>query len=176
MGTERAALDFAEKSGYEKEWANNEARLKLSSEDRAIWNCCKCTIRPHVYFDKIFIVWSVKQGVPEILDVLTVESVDATFEMGIWVHAASKLTKAKHVITHTPRRLPGLDVFVWVPFFNEIRFASNDWNDVTAPRSLRVSLCFKTRDNKQRLVEGQHYVTELHVFRDQWPQYASTRF
>lgn len=169
-----------DKATLEKEWANTEARLKLGKADKAKWGELSYTVRPYVYFDKILIVWTVVKGQPQVKDIFTVTSIDASFQGGLWVKAKSKVTGFESVINHEPRRLAtGLDVFAWLPFFNEVRYANPvDWNNPTAPRNLRLSACFKmTQSPDTRLLrEGVHYLSELHVFRDRFPQYADTRF
>lgn len=176
MGSVSSGNGF-DRAAYEKEWANAEARLKLSSDDKAFWDTCKYTVRPFVYFDKILIVWSALKGQPQIKDILAVTSVDGSFQDGLWVRMRSKVTQQEFVVNHTPRKLPGLDIFAWVPFFNELRYVSASWDDPMAPRNLRLSVCFKMRHKPDdMLVENEVYLSELHVFRDRFPQYANTRF
>lgn len=168
-----------DKPTLEKDWANEIARLKLSRDDRAVWMRLGHTIRPYVYFDKILLVWTYDRGVAQILDVFTVTTVDASFQGGLWIRALSKTTNNETIITHEPRRLaPGLDVFAWVPFFNEVRYVSADWNNPAAPRNLRVSCCLKMIEDplQGKLRDNQHYLSELHTFRAQHPQFRSTRF
>lgn len=168
-----------DKGTLEKEWANAEARLKLGKDDRAAWNKLTYTVRPYVYFDKILIVWTFEKDQPQVKDIFTVTSLDASFQDGLWVRAKSKVTGYEALLTHTPRRLaPGLDVFAWLPFFNELRFQSADWNNPAAPRNLRLAVCFKMQEHPQatRLHEGVRYLSELHTFREQFPQFRDTRF
>lgn len=167
-----------DKAGYEKSWANHAIRLKQADEEKALWSRSRYTVRPYVYFDKILIAWSVVKGEPQTDDVLTVTGMDASFTDGLWINFQSKLSgHADFVITHVPRLLPGLDIFAWVPFFNELRFASEDWDDPLAPKNLRLSACFKMRSRPdESLIEGHHYLSELHVFREKFPKFRSVRF
>lgn len=176
MGNNNTGLD---KVQLEREWANAEARLKLSKEDRNKWAEMGYTIRPFVYFDKILVAWTVVKGEPQVKDIFTVTSLDASFQGGVWVKAKGKVSGHEALFTHTPQRLaPGLDIFAWVPYFNEMRFASQDWNNLSLPRHMRLSMCFKMEGNPLdiRLREGAHYLSELHVFRSEFPQYANTKF
>lgn len=169
-----------DRPALEKQWAANEARLKLGREDKALWDAAHYTVRPYVYYNKVLLVWSIINGRPQVKEVLKVVSIDASFQDGIWLRLRAEIAKKEIQINHTPRRLlPGLDVIGWVPFFNEMRFVGGpDWNDVNARRNLRLHACFKmrSRGDEHRPVEGHDYLTELHVFRDQFPQYADTRF
>lgn len=167
-----------DKNSLEKQWAGREARLKLSPDDRALWNSSQCTIRPFVYFDKIMIAWSVEKGQPQVKEVFKVNALDVSFQDGIWLRMHAEIANRDIVINHTPRRLlPDLKVFGWVPFFNELRFVSADWADVDARKNLRLTACFKTvQSDGAPLREGAHYISALHAFREQWPQYADTRF
>ena len=172
MGNE-AGLD---KPRYEKEWSAQEARLKLSPEDRAAWDSASFTIRPYVYFNKIFIVWEFFGGQAHIKNSFTVISMDASFRDGIWVRVRDQ-DGNESVINHTPRLLGRLNVFAWIPYFNEIRYHSNEWNDPTAPKALRLAVCFKTQHNpSEPLREGSTYISELHHFRSQFPGFAKVRF
>lgn len=167
-----------DKAGYEKVWANHAARLHLSEADKTLWHASRYTMRPFVYFDKILIAWTVLKGVPQIKDILHVTSLDASFQDGIWLRVQSKVHKGpEHMVTHVPRRLPGLEIFAWLPYFNELRYASAQWEDPSLPKNLRLAVCFKMRSKPDfPLVEGEDYLSELHTFREQFPQYAHTRF
>lgn len=168
-----------EKAVLEKEWANAEARLKLGQDDKSVWSALRHTIRTFAYYDKIFVVWALIKGEPVIRDVFTVQSVDATFQGGLWIKASGKISGHEAVITQTPQRLaPGLDIFAWVPYFNELRYASGDWSNYNLPRHLRSSVCLKMRhDPEDRFLgEGVVCITEMHLFRQRFPQYSQTRF
>ncbi len=180
MGNETGGSDRTssiDRNALEKEWANREARLTLSDEDKKLWSSSRYTVRPYVYYDKILIAWHLQNGQPQVKDVLVVTGLDVSFSEGIWVRIKSKITSREVLVRHTPRRLPGLNVFCWVPFFNELRFTSGDWEDVQAKRNLRLSLCFRMPDRPDdNLAEGVDYLSELHVFREKFSQYRDTRF
>lgn len=174
-----SVLGQTDKATLERDWANAEARLKLNKLDKASWSAMGHTIRPHVYYDKILVVWQYAKGQPQVKDIFTTVAVDGSFQDGLWVMLRSKITGHESVVTHTPQRLtPDLEIFAWVPFFNEVRFVSQDWNNVNLPRNLRMGLCLKMREDprKVRLREGVDYLSELHVFRETFPQYSDTRF
>lgn len=167
-----------DKASFEKAWANAEAR-KLGKDDRAAWQRLGHTVRPFVYFDKILIVWTLKKGEPQVLDILAINGVDVDFQNGIWVNGTGKVSDHSFAITQRPQRIaPGIDIFAWLPYFNEVRYSSQDWDNPSLPRALRLSACFKMAEDPRtgRLREGAHYLSELHVFREQFPQYADTRF
>jgi hypothetical protein len=169
-----------DKTALEKQWANQEARSKLSKQDRTLWDAARHTVRPYVYFDKVLIVWTAVQGQPVIKEILKVSGLETSFQDGIWLRMHAEIAGRDITINHCPRRLlPNLDIFGWVPFFNEMRYASADWDDPGAKRNLRLHTCFKMRSDSRDIrdvVEGHDYISELHVFRAIWPQYASTRF
>jgi hypothetical protein len=164
---------------YEKQWANHEARLKLSPEDKMLWDAARHTFRPYVYFDKVLVVWSVIKGEPQIKEVFKIEGLETSFQDGIWLRLQAQIAKRTVTLSHTPRRmLPDLDIIAWVPYFNELRYASGDWEDLDSRKNLRLHACFKMRAQYPgtTLNEGQDYLSELHVFRAQFPQYAAVRF
>ena len=179
MGTSNIGERSIDKSALEREWAEDEARLKLEPEDRETWNRLGFVIRPFVYFDKILIAWSYQDGLPVIKDIFTVLYMDGSFQGGLWVRIKSKTTGVESVLRHQPQRLaPGLDIFAWLPFFNEVRFVSANWNNPTLSRAARLSACFRMVGDPRReaLLSGRDYLSELHVFREQFPQYSQTRF
>lgn len=175
MGSEASGLD---KPRYEKEWASQEARLKLDATGRHLWDSSRHTVRPYLYYNKIFIAWGIDaNGEVVVRDVFTVISMDATFRDGFWIKLRDR-NRREHLITHTPRLLGDTDIFAWVPYFNECRWHSNDWSDPAAPKSLRLAVCFKMQSDPQclPLLREQDYLSELHHFRQQFPQFAKTRF
>lgn len=173
--TGSAAID---KGALERGMASAEVRSKLSAQDRSTWEGLRWTVRPYVYYDKILIAWGLTSGQPEILDVFTVEGIECSFQQGLWARLRSRQTGKEVIVTHTPRRLaPELRIFAWLPFFNEVRFHGPDWNNPSSPKNLRVSMCFKMpMSPKEPLREGVQHLSEMHVFRDQWPQYSHTKF
>jgi hypothetical protein len=173
--TGSAAID---KGALERDMASSEVRAKLSARDRSVWEALRWTVRPYVYYDKILIAWAYTKGRPEILDVFTVESIECSFQQGMWARLRSEQLGEQVIVTHTPRRLsPELRIFAWLPFFNEVRFHGPDWHNPNSPKNLRVSMCFKMpMSPKEPLREGVHYISEMHTFREQWPEYSTTRF
>lgn len=170
-----------DRPALEKQWANQEARLKLGKEDKALWDAARYTVRPYVYYNKVLIVWAVIKGQPQIKEIFKVVGIDSNFQDGIWLRLYAEVAKREVLVTHSPRKLlPNINVFAWVPFFNELRFVSADWEDHNARRNLRLHACFKMHNSGDErnaaLAEGRDYLSELHVFREQWPQYSDTRF
>jgi hypothetical protein len=175
MGTDNGGIN---KAAYEKNWANHAARLNLDDEGKSLWNSSKYTVRPHVYFDKIMIAWMMVKGSPQVKEVFHVTGADLSLQDGVWVKMQPQIAKGlAHLVTHVPRQLPGLKVFAWVPYFIELRYASIDWDNPNAPKALRLPVCFKMQEMPAHPhMESLDYLTELHVFRDMFPQYANTRF
>jgi hypothetical protein len=172
MGSE-TGLD---KVRYEKEWAAQEARLRLDSESRSKWEASTYTFRPFIYYKKILVAWEQRGASIVVKDVFTVVSMDANFREGVWVKVRDQSGK-EHIITHTPRLLGDSNIFAWIPYFNEVRWHAGDWTDPTAPKSLRLAACFKMQYSpNDPLLDGQEYLSELHVFRHRFPEYAKTRF
>lgn len=166
------------KPALERQWATQAARKGLNRDDRALWESSRYTVRPYVYFDKVLIAWTVVKGQPQIKEIFKVIGLDVSFQDGLQVRLYAEVAKTETLITHTPHRLlPNLDVFGWVPYFNEVRYASGNWDDPLSKKNLRLCVCLKMLDRgADRVPEGQHVLSELHVFREQWPQYADTRF
>jgi hypothetical protein len=175
MGIENTGID---RSALEKRWANEQARLTMQTEeDKALWAACRYTVRPFVYYNKILLAWRPVKGQPVIQEVLTVTDINVNFQTGTWVHMKGRVSGQEVVITQVPRRiLPNLDIVAWMPYFNEMRYSSQDWENPLSTRNLRLSACFKTRDKPDLIVEGQDYLTELHMFRERFPQYSKTSF
>lgn len=169
------ALD---KSALERAMAGAEARQKLNTKDKQAWDAFRTTVRPFVYFNKILVAWTLSKGQPQILDIFTVTSANISFQDGLWIVLESKVKDEEVIIDHTPRRLSAdLQIFGWMPFFNEMRYHGPDWHDPNSPKNMRLTACFKMVAAPSSAVsEGVHYLSELHVFREQWPQYQATKF
>jgi len=161
---------------YEARWVNAEAMLKLSKAEAALWTRFRYVIRPYCYFNKIFVAWTYRQGVPIIKDVLTVMGIEVSFQEGVWMRLQSSTSAREIAINHTPRKLPNVDAFMWTPFVNEFRYAGPDWDDPNSPRNLRISSCIRMQHGHEFMEEGADYVWELHEFRSRFPQFKETRF
>jgi len=180
MGTattaSRVQLTPPERTRYEQIWAGQMARENLNPQDLLLWEQCRQVIRPHAYYNKIYVVWSLQGGAPVVRDVLAVVEASLALQTGIHIHLASRETRDNYVITASPSRIGNFEIFAWVPYFNEVRFAGRDYSK-PGGRNVRTTLCFKTfAPVGAPPVEGQDYISELHVFRKDWPAHADTRF
>ncbi len=157
---------------YELLWAA-EAVVK---PDLPAWQSYRYTSRLHAYLNKILLVWQYSNGQPEVLEVLRVQDIGLGFTTGLSV----KLTRKDGslvTVNNLPSKLPGLDVFIWLPALGEVRFTPSEWDNPRSPRTIRFGLNFKQKRNPVDGPEaGQHYLSELTGFRRMWPAFSDIRF
>jgi hypothetical protein len=165
-----------EKTQLEKSWAEHEATNKLTPTEFALWKRMGHLFKPVAYHHKIFIAWTMQGDTPQVKEVFTVQSVDCSFQAGMWITVYAKVANTHFTLDYTPRLLPGVDIFGWLPHFNEARYVSRDWSDMSQPMALRMNLCLRMMVTPERLQENRDYIQEVHVFREMFPQYSETKF
>lgn len=161
---------------YELSWAAQAVKLSCTAAELEDWRAYRYTSRLHAYRDKILLIWRYQNGQPVVVGTLRVTGISLSFASGLQI--AATLRNGEHyVITSTPSKLPSLDVFIWAPALNEVRFTPSDWENANAQRTVRFALNFKQKRNPvDGPEEGQHYLSELTGFRRMWPAFAETRF
>lgn len=173
-----AKLSEAERIRLEFTWANGAVR-EATPDDADAFQGLRHGSRMFVYPDKLLIAWSLDAGLHDgvtIHNVYRVTGIDCDFLEGIRLVLCDQQDQ-RHLISHVPIRLPGLDVFLWMPAFNEVRFTPKDWFKPMRPTQFRVGLNFKqTRSLAGGPEEGCHYFSELVDFRRRFPHLSDLRF
>lgn len=159
------SLSSEQKINFEHRWTNHLAKQHLSRPDRDLWHSHGHTKRTFAYPDKEHVIWRPTDEACEVLDVIRLIDASLSFLHGPQFKFASRLN-GSFIVTSIPSRLPGLDVFVWVPPINEVRFVPRDWDHPESQRSLRVGISFKQRHAlSYAYVVGEQYVTGMRDFK-----------
>lgn len=157
---------------YEHNWANRAVKDGLPTATKALWHTFRHASRVHAFPHRTYVVWHLVDGLPVVLDTVRIADVSLSLERGVTVLLKLSKELGCQLVSSTPSKLPGLDVFFWVPAFNEVRWCPNDWNDHGSARILRIALNFKQmRSLANGPVEGAHYLNELEDLRKLYPDF-----
>lgn len=156
-------LPANERALSEFKWASHAARMRLSREDQALFFDCTHTARLLARPGSDFVISTFTNGRAEILDSIRLVNLQLSPVTGL------RLTFERADGTHfsidpNPSKLPGLDVFFWVPAFGELRWTPYDWSDARSERELRVMFAIRTRHGFKNKVEGAHYISKASDF------------
>lgn len=160
---------------YEYRWSNHAAKYSLNASEHALWLAHRHSSRTFFHPRRRYVVWTKNEGcAAQVLDVLQLAqdghrlSMARGIELQVTRRSGDPLT-----ITSIPSKLPGLDVFLWVPAINDVRWAPLDYDEPSSERLLRVAVNFKqSRSPQQTLVEGVQYFSELATFAQLFPEYV----
>lgn len=163
-----------DKPALEREWIEWLAQA-FQGAQRRLWNRLGYVHRLAARDNSTYIIWEVVDGSPLVRDYATVVDMVASFKQGLCVKLClssdPQVINTKHFeVSHAPVQLNNYPLFMWIPFFNEMRFASYFWSNPQAARELQFSLCVKQQsDSETVLVNGEFHVTLLSKFQKQWP-------
>jgi hypothetical protein len=117
---------------------------------------------------KVFVAWRLgTNGQPQVIDMLRVEDVSATFTGGLALELSATLSKQKLKVNFHPREIvPG--VFAWIPPFAETRFCPFVHGDPESAWRLTLPMCVRTEAGRQP-APGQVQLSTAKEFRDLWP-------
>lgn len=112
---------------------------------------------------KTFIAWRLDAaGQPDVLDVLRVSDIEASFTRGLSVLFTNSTSSSVVRITTYPREIvPG--VFAWLPPYSEVRHCPHNPQDPAS--AWRLTLPMFVRDT----VGSPATFSSLKEFRDRWP-------
>lgn len=168
-------ISEAERVHLEHSWANRAIKDNGSPVDRGLWSNFRYSSRTHTHEKKRYVAWHLVDGKVEILDVLRLECASLSLDYGIGL-TLSRRDGTRHAVTSTPSRPQGLDVFFWVPAFNDVRWLPTTFADAGSERLLRVAMNFKQARGCKPAVEGTHYVEEFAEFMKHHPEHETTNF
>lgn len=155
-----------DKKHYEILWANSA----VLSSDRSKWKDFHSTNRIYLGNGKRLVVWRWTVKGPEILDVLRVTGMLADINSGVQIGMQGR--RGQFAVGHTPSLLPQAYVFLWVPFFFDLRWVPNSFDDLHGQKNMTFPVCVKTLSNpSNQLSEGADYVTEYSEFQRNWPSH-----
>lgn len=154
-------------------WAR-ELTLKQSQAEQDHWAQMKIAHRVAVNKNKFLIVWkATADGQAEVINSLKLVRMDSSLDQGMRLLFLDQVGSMVWV-DHTPRAFAGTDVFVWLPFFNNVKYGPNHYNEQTW--GIRLAINMKMRSHPDYWVHGHTYLTELPEFRARFPRFAETKF
>ena len=158
----------------EKEYAESLAEA-LDLEDYAAWQLHAVPHRVSVHRNAVLVLWRWHaDGTPEMLDAFTVTGIDLSWSRGleIMLEASSK-GRSTWSVGQRPTRLANGEIFVWTPYFPDIRYEPKPEGEGWL---LRASLCMRMKSHPDTVVAGDSYLMPVGEFRGRFPQYKNIRF
>lgn len=160
-----------DKKYYEILWANSA----VLEDEHEVWKGFHSTNRIYLRDYKKLVLWRCQDQKPSIIDTMEITDIHASFREGFSVTLNSALhpdSLSALKVTHTPKLLPFARVFIWIPYFFDLRFAPRVFDASQERKSLTFPLCIKTFSNpKIQLSEGCDYATEANSFAHDWPTF-----
>lgn len=155
-----------DKREYETRWSRQLADTHLSKEDYQLWRDYRSVDRVTLSLGTKIVHWQRKNGEPTIVSSFVLQS--ANLSDGSLKYTFDRAGE-NHIVDNVPRVLADTEVFVWVPFFNEVRHIPGNWDMATQPGYTTVGLCVWQRTNPTKIKANNHsYVTTLKVFAREW--------
>lgn len=161
-----------ERDQLEKKLAHKAAWRGLDPEDFKDWKDCGFTIKYRGHSGKTFVVWQCTGAEPKILDVYKVSDFNACLQDGLWANLADDKSN-EQLVDHTPARLGGYDIFVHIPFIQDMQYLPN--HNETA-NVLRFPLIFKQTGRPRSLVVNSVYLTDVVDLVSIFPQFTDRKF
>lgn len=159
-----------DKKPLELDWANSAVSQHLLPHLQILWNNLRSTFKTSASWRRQFILWQLTEDGPATL--YTMQAVDfvASFQGGLQLTFATP--HGPFHVSHIPAKLPGVDIFVWIPQFAEVRWAPYDYMDLSAGRHAVVPICFKLASNLPKSpTVGDEYVSTAAQLRQHFPQH-----
>jgi hypothetical protein len=172
MGT----LALADKLRYEHNWASRALKNLGDKDLSEAWHTHRCVKRSNLFLNRVLVAWHVVDGDVKVQHVFKVVGCGLSFTEGPWVVLQDE-AQHRYVIGTVPCRLGGLNVFPWLPRFNDVRFTPTEWDNANSPPMLRIAMVYRQgHDLKDGPVEGVDYLSDLNDFKRQAPKYRDARF
>lgn len=134
------------------------------------------TRRDHTYIGRNFLAWTMVQGCPIINTLFEVERFGIN-ERGLYVTfgiARPNVAGIERIrVTNHPLKLRHLDLYLWLPYFAEVRNVPIDASDPASRRRTSVPLLFKHRHRPDTgQIDGYPYFSSKGDFLALWPEHA----
>jgi hypothetical protein len=159
----------AERLHQERVW------LRRRTQGDELFEKLGCTHATYAYEGRRFVAWTVVDGKPRIEALfradaikLTAGGLAVTFDVQRPGHGLGRFTA-----TAQPEKVPGLDLFLWMPAFGDIHYVPFKWSDEHSPWRVSVSFVAKTGNRPDvGAVEGGRYFATAKEFASYWPEHA----
>ena len=118
----------------------------LPDDERTLFRKLSAIRVETAYAGRTFIVYRIdRYGDVQVLDKLEVLDLEINEEVGGSTEVRSHMTGDTFVVGYTPERVPGQDVFMWMPLHQRVRFDAipdRDDGDIVS-HSVGFNLCVK---------------------------------
>lgn len=159
----------AERLQQERVW------LRRRMQGDELFGQLACTHATYTYVGRRFVAWTVAEGKPRIEAVfrtsqinLTDAGLSVTFDVHRPGHGIGRVVASAH-----PEKVPGLDLFLWMPAFGDVHYVPFKWSDEFSPWRVSVSFVAKTANRPDvGAVEGGRYFATVKEFASYWPEHV----
>lgn len=180
-GQRNPAPTRSEQLSQEKDQVINYANLYLPEDQRKMFFDLKQAGRIGAWWNKKIVIYTAKGKDgnkvrrPVIEGVLTVESTGLTFAEGMKV-TCNYLTKdgnnEKVVLSHVPKKIKGVEIFMWVPHFSELHWVQEQTPEHKESNRLKFGLAFKARSDWTWFNRNNAFAMDLKQFKQTFPDFA----
>ncbi len=131
------------------------------------------TRRGHVYFGEYFVYWSVVGGQPAMKALMRVDNIHLG-ESGLSVRLGVVRPGQEEVETfffgHQPLKVSGLDLYLWLPAFAEVRYTPMDYSNPESKFHVSVPIVIRSLNRSDEgQDEGCSYFASKSEFVALWP-------
>lgn len=161
-----------ERDLIEKRLAQRAAWAELGPEDLKKWQACGYTVKYRAHSAKTFLIWKNTEGEPTIVDVYKINDFQADFSGGLWTCMENE-HGVEHEIGHNPSRIGDYNVFVHIPYIQNMQYLPNQTESAYV---LRFPLVFRQHGRPRSLARNETYLTDVTDFVSIFPQFADRKF
>ena len=159
-----------DKRVYETLWARHMAATTLTQADHKTWLSYRSVDKIYLGSSDRLVVWQRIAGRNQAVKHLRFVGMELCGGELTYTFSCDKTT---FVVDHFPKWFSDLQVFLWIPHFNEMRNQPDDWNHPDEPFHLTFGLSLWQKSNPvKEVVSGHSYCTTERTFLNQW---ASTQ-
>lgn len=158
------------------------ARASLGAEELFLFDSLKHVNRIGVWWNKKIVVYTAKgkrgelPKTPILEGVITVTGGGFDFDSGLSFDIEYHKSTGEIydlVLDHTPQKIPGVDVFCWIPHYTEIHWVQDKRQDGTDHWKAKAALCFKSKSDWKWFNNMNSFAMELKQFKSVFPAFEN---
>ena len=162
-----------DRARLERQWSVETAQTRLSAEDLGVWEQGRHVHRVMVFQDKTLLHYRNSRRGPELLNVLRVAGVDASFQSGLEVGLLFEGKPQIQSFGHKPKRLrPDSSIFLWTAFFPDLQRTKMGDGDF----STWFAVAVKQVTKPENMLNGAEHLVEVKHFKSLFPQYKNATY
>lgn len=124
---------------------------------------------------RIFVAWERQNGDAQIRALFRVSEITLSTTEGVRIllDVSTPNDSYQMALSHRPRRAAPLDLYLWVPAFNGMRYTPLNYSNPLGPRLLHIDLVSRTAGNPDTdHQDGVLCLETVEEFSKRWPQHA----